>query len=239
MLLNLRFVLVLALVAAPIVATAQTGPRFDVTVAASAHRGPLTGRLNEAVSRTRPPEPALRISPSGPAIFGVDLEGVAPGRAVTVDSRAIGYPTSLDSLPPGEYWVQALVRVYSQVRRADGKTLWLPMNDGRIAPFNNTPGSLVSEVQQVRIDSSARVAITLTRTLPEPRPPRRHGLGQARHSPEQDADGVLGPADLRPCDDPAASRLRNGNESAVSCDLHLGPQCSVPVSHRFGRPGHR
>jgi len=168
LLLNLRFVLVLALVAAPNVATAQTGPRFDVTVAASAHRGPLTGRLIVAVSKTNPAEPRLLISPSGPAIFGVDLEGVAPGRAVTVDSRAIGYPTSLDSLPPGEYWVQALVRVYSQVRRADGKTLWLPMNDGRIAPFNNTPGSLVSEVQQVRIDSSARVAITLTRTLPEP-----------------------------------------------------------------------
>ncbi len=164
--------LAVALIAfAPAAAAGQAAPRFDVTIAPTAHAGPVTGRLLVIVSKTNQAEPRLMISPSGPAIFGVDLEAVTPGRSITVDRRAIGFPTSLDSLPPGEYWVQALVRVYSEVRRADGKTLWLPMNDGRIAPFNNEAGALVSEVQQVRIDGSTPIRLTLTRALPETPPP--------------------------------------------------------------------
>ncbi len=167
-----RFLAVLALAALPASpAAGQASPRFEVTIAPAAHSGPLTGRLIVAVSRNDQFEPRLQISPAGPAIFGIDLEAVSPGTSITVDERALGFPWSLAELPAGEYSVQALVRVYSEVRRADGHTLWLPMNDGRIATFNNAPGTLVSEPRKVRIGGSEPVRITVERVLPEvPRP---------------------------------------------------------------------
>ena len=62
-----------AILALGVVAAAQS-PRFEVTVAPSAHAGPLTGRLVVAVSKLEKPEPRLAISPRGPAVFGVDLD---------------------------------------------------------------------------------------------------------------------------------------------------------------------
>src|SRR5262245_45383457 len=105
-------------------------PRFEVTIPASAHAGPLTGRLVLVVARSAQPEPRLAISPSGPAMFGVDLEQLEPGRPVVIDSSATAYPAPMSALPPGDYFAQAVINVYDRVQRADGKTLWLPMNDG-------------------------------------------------------------------------------------------------------------
>src|SRR5678809_1360492 len=55
-------------------ARAAAVPRFEITIASSAHSGPLTGRLVLAIARTAQPEPRLAISPRGPALFAIDLE---------------------------------------------------------------------------------------------------------------------------------------------------------------------
>ena len=151
-------------------AAAQTPPRFEVTIDPKVHPGPVTGRLIVIASTRAEPEPRLTISPSGPAIFGIDLEQHPAGKPAIVGADAIGYPTNLPELPAGEYHVQAYLRVYSEVHRADGHRLWLPMNDGTIEPFNAAAGSLVSDVRKVRIGDGT-VALTLTRKLPpNPRP---------------------------------------------------------------------
>lgn len=141
-------------------------PRFEVTVAESAHAGPLTGRLVLVLARSAEPEPRLAISPQGPAIFGVDLEQLAAGQSLLVDSSATGYPVRLDSLPPGEYYAQAVINVYDRVQRADGHTLWLPMNDGRISFFNTSPGNLYSTPQPVRISAGDVIRIEVDQVIP-------------------------------------------------------------------------
>src|SRR5512146_2587933 len=96
-------------------------PRFTITIAPSTYGRPLTGRLVLAIAKAAQPEPRLLISPRGPALFAIDLSALAPGAPALIDERAIGYPRSLAELPPGDYFSQAIVNVYEQVHRADGK----------------------------------------------------------------------------------------------------------------------
>ena len=150
--------------------TAQV-PRFEVTYSASAHRGPLTGRLILVISKRGDVEPRLLVAPQGPAIFGVDVEQLRPDQPVVIDDAALGYPTPLSKLPPGEYHVQAVVNVYEQVRRADGHTIWLHLNDGAQETFQVAAGNLYSDVQRVRFGEGGTVRLAITRVIPaEPRP---------------------------------------------------------------------
>src|SRR5690349_15692574 len=100
------------------------GLRFDVSIPRSVSAEPVTGRLVIAVAKRETPEPRTAIGLTGPMILGVDLEQLPAGQTVTVDATAQSYPLpSLNDLPPGDYFVQATLIRYSQVRRADGHTL--------------------------------------------------------------------------------------------------------------------
>jgi hypothetical protein len=145
---------------------AAQAPRFEVTVAPAAHEGPLTGRLVVAVSTNAEHEPRLLIGPRGPAIYGVDLEQLPTGAVTVVDGAAVGYPFDLDDLPPGHYYVQAVVNVYEQVHRADGHTLWLPLNDGHREFFSIRGGNLYSDVQQVRIGDGETIRLEVANVIP-------------------------------------------------------------------------
>jgi hypothetical protein len=156
----------LAAIAAIVPVQAAHAQRFEVSYSASAHPGPLTGRLILIVSKREQPEPRLTLSPQGAAIFGIDLDRLAPGRPAIVDDQAVGYPMRLSELPPGEYFAQAVVNVYEQVRRADGHTIWVHVNDGTIEFFNTAPGNLYSDMQRIRIGDGGTVRIAVTRVIP-------------------------------------------------------------------------
>lgn len=153
---------------APATAVAQT---FRLTVPAAAHAGPITGRAFVFVARRNAEEPRLQAGAERESepFFGVDVEGVAAGQAVTIDASTPGFPlASLRQLPAGDYYVQGLILPYTQFRRADGHTIWAHMDAGEGQRFNRAPGSLVSEVRRVRIDPAAPtpIALALDRTLP-------------------------------------------------------------------------
>jgi hypothetical protein len=164
---RLRVLLLLTCaLASPAAAHAQA-PRFEVAIAPELHAEPLTGRLVLVLATGAEPEPRFRLSPHGPAAFGVDLEQLAPGEVAVVDSTAIGYPAGLAELPPGDYHAQAVVNVYERVERADGHTLWLPMTDGRTTFFTVEPGNLYSEPVAVTVGRGGTVRITVDHTNPE------------------------------------------------------------------------
>lgn len=146
---SLRFLTALGC-AAPALLTAQS-PRFEVIVSPSTRAAPVTGRLVLVVARAKDPEPRYLISPSGPALFAVDLDQQAPGRAAIIDSSSLGYPSPISGLAEGDYWVQAVLNVYQRVTRADGHTIWVPFNDGRQAPFQVAEGNLYSSPVQVHL----------------------------------------------------------------------------------------
>ena len=159
-------ILVLILAFAPISAVTAQSPRFEITIDARAHAGPVTGRLILSISKRAEPEPRMLIAPQGPAIYGIDLEQIEAGRTIVVDEHALGYPMPLTELPAGEYHVQALVRMYEQVRRSDGHTIWVPMNNGRIEPFQLAEGNLYSDVRRVQLGASDTVRMSITHVIP-------------------------------------------------------------------------
>ncbi len=146
-------------------------PRFEVSFAAPAHDGPLTGRIFVAMAKAESPDPVQQIgSYTGKTpFFGVDVDQLAPGRAAIVDGRALGYPAnSLKDIPAGDYYVQALVNVYTQFHRADGHTIWAHMDQWEGQHFTRSPGNLYSAVQKVHLDPAAGydVKLELTKALP-------------------------------------------------------------------------
>ena len=194
----IRFVVAVACLVAATTrsASAAAVPRFEITIASSAHSGPLTGRLVLAIARTAQPEPRLAISPRGPALFAIDLEQLAPNATAVIDDKSLGHPTSLADLPPGDYFAQAVINVYEQVHRSDGKTIWLHMNDGTIEFFSNAAGNLYSDVVPVHVGADGAIKITVTHVIPPAPAVAGHGVDQARQVPEPDAHEVLGAAHL-------------------------------------------
>jgi hypothetical protein len=172
---RLLSVALLAALAGPVAAST---PRFEVTVASGAHSGPLTGRLVIVVAKpgqgANQPEPRLLINPRGPAMFAIDLQGLAPGATAIVDEKSsLGFPFQLSQLPPGDYVVQAMVNVYEQVQRSDGKRPWLHMNDGTIEFFSNAAGNIYSDPVSVKVTAgsgTSSVKLTVTHIIP-PAPP--------------------------------------------------------------------
>jgi len=154
-------------------ATYAAPPRFTVSFKSAAHAGPITGRLVVFLAKTNKPEPRLALQPRGPAIFAIDINQLQPGQSVTVDNSAIGFPGPLNDLPAGDYYVQAVINVYEQVHRSDGKTIWVHLNDGRVEFFNTAAGNVYSDPQPVHIGGTADAAvpISITRVMPaQPKP---------------------------------------------------------------------
>lgn len=159
-----------SIAALALAASAQAAPRFEVQLAPSASKEPMTGRIIVAVAKRAAPEPRLAIGLAGPAIFAIDVEGLKPGSTATVDATAVGYPMEdLSKLPAGEYHVQALMVRYDKVTRSDGKTLWVPIkqwtpkNSGRIFP-TMLPGTPYSAIQKVKVDPASDDVIKLSLT---------------------------------------------------------------------------
>jgi hypothetical protein len=147
------------------------GSHFEVSIAPSAATGPVTGRMILMLSKNAQPEPRFALGLRGPAMFGVDIEQLRAGQAVTIDDAAVGYPDKLSSLPPGDYFAQAVINVYQQVHRSDGKIIWVHMNDGTIEFFNTAAGNLYSDVTPVHIGGGGTLELSVTRIMPaSPRP---------------------------------------------------------------------
>ena len=147
-----RAALALSVFVMGLAGAAQAADRFEVTFAPSAHAGPLTGRLIVFVSPTEPKGERLRPGFYGPPMFGADLEALKPGEAGVLDDSAKAFPLdSLKALPAGDYWVQALVITYGEAHRADGHTVWAPLNLER-TDLTELPGNLYSTAVKVHLN---------------------------------------------------------------------------------------
>ena len=152
-------------------AAPEAATKFEISFPASVHRGPITGRVFLIVSRRDTTEPRFRAGWWGdtPPIFGVDVSALKPGGAATVDSGTLGYPVkSLRDIPPGNYYVQAVLNVYTEFHRADGHVIWAHMDHWEGQWFASSPGNLYSEVRQVHLDPRAGydIKISLARVIP-------------------------------------------------------------------------
>src|SRR5580765_6976847 len=114
-------------VSAPAAASSIT---FKITLPANQPQ-PLTGRLFVIIARANDPEPRLQVGnwQSRTEMIAIDVQGLQPGQAATLDALTLGYPLkSVRELPPGDYYVQALLNVYTRFQRSDGNTICAHMD---------------------------------------------------------------------------------------------------------------
>ena len=151
--------------------------RFAVSFPAERSRTPLGGRLLLLISTDGTSEPRFQVSdgPNTQLVFGVDVDGLAPGAEAVVDASAFGYPLrSLAGLPRGEYYVQALLHRYETFHRSDGHIVKLPMDRGEGQHWNSAPGNLYSTPRRMSIDpvTMGTVRIVLDQEIPPIPPPK-------------------------------------------------------------------
>ena len=171
---KLRFASALAFAAAAAAClqggAAQSRLRVLMSVPAS-QTGTIDGRMLLLLSTDERTEPRFQVSDGDRTaqIFGVDVEGLQPGRETIVDANVLGYPVAtLSDIKPGDYWVQGLLHVYETFTRSDGHTVKLPPDRGEGQQWASAPGNLYSAPVKMRVDPSSDtpMRIALDKKIP-------------------------------------------------------------------------
>jgi hypothetical protein len=160
---------------------AQTaGPlRFAISFPASRSAQPLDGRVLLFISDDGKAEPRTQTDQyranSTKPIFGVDVDGLEPGADVVVDDKVVGWPArSLKDIPPGDYFVQALINRYETFHRADGHAIKMPMDQGEGQHWDTKPGNFYSRSAKMHVDaaSGGEIRISMDQEIPPIAPPK-------------------------------------------------------------------
>jgi hypothetical protein len=138
------------------------GPRIEITFSKEARGEPVTGMVYVAISRNNQLPPIDQTDPTGVPLFSTYVEGLAPAVAATISGDHRGHPVaSLREIPAGEYWMQPLVNVYTRFARADGKTVWLHMDQWEGQNWKRSPGNLTADPVRVKFDPRSTEPIRL------------------------------------------------------------------------------
>jgi hypothetical protein len=140
--------------------------RFAISFPAAQSDRPLDGRVILVISNNDRQEPRFQndvYDPDTQPAFGIDVEGLAPGQDAIIDADTFGYPLrSLGDLPPGDYWVQAVLHRYETFHRSDGHAVKLPMDRGEGQHWNQAPGNLFNVPIKVHLDPATSDVIRLS-----------------------------------------------------------------------------
>jgi hypothetical protein len=146
--------------------------RFEVSFPKEVSAAALDGHILLLLSNNDEKEPRFQVSiitAESQQVFGVDVDGLAAGTPAVVDPSTLGYPAqSLNDVPAGDYWVQAVLNIYETFHLGNGRTLKLPPDKGEGQHWQVKPGNLYSKPQKIHIDpkSGQTVRIALTEKIP-------------------------------------------------------------------------
>jgi hypothetical protein len=160
--------------AGSVLAQPASGPRIEITIARTARPEPTSGMVYVAISRDNKRTPIEQASPSGAPLFSKYVEGLQAGAPVSITGVERGHPVaSLDDLPAGEYWMQPFVNVYTRFPRADGKTVWLHMDQWEGQNWKRSPGNVYGQPVRVTFEprSGAPIRLVADTVIPPIEPP--------------------------------------------------------------------
>jgi photosystem II stability/assembly factor-like uncharacterized protein len=126
-----------------------TSLRFELTT----NLPPASGRLLVILAKGDRPEPRTRVGETGmdaAPVLGRDVRNFGPGAVATIDRTAAAFPiASLDTLPAGDYSVQAVLDSNNDLKSV------------------NAPGNTYSDVQRAYLDPRAggTIKLSLTKTI--------------------------------------------------------------------------
>ena len=147
-------------------------PRFEVSFPKEMSAAPLDGHVLLVLANKNDSEPRFQISfmaAQSQQIFGVDVDSLAPGTPAIVDASTLGYPAeSLNDIPAGDYWVQAVLNIYETFHLGNGRTLKLPPDRGEGQHWQTKPGNLYSKPQKVHFDPKAPETFRISLTEKNP-----------------------------------------------------------------------
>lgn len=153
----------------------QPNLTFSISFSDSVSEEPLDGRLILMISKSDDDEPRFQVRPGVNAMqmFGLTVDGMAPGEEVLFDDAAFGYPhDKLSALPDGEYFVQALLHKYDAFNLNNGKTVKLPMDQGEGQQWESSPGNIYSEPRLLQVSAEdGAIRIVMDRIIDPIVPP--------------------------------------------------------------------
>lgn len=146
-------------------------PIFSITYPAGTGQTPADGRLLLLFSKNDTAEPRFQVNEeyTSAQVFGKNADGWEAGAIQEFRGAENGYPIhSLRDLPPGDYYVQALLHRYETFRRQDGHVVKLPMDRGEGQQWNLAPGNLYSIPAKITFDpkKSEVFRISLDHVIP-------------------------------------------------------------------------
>jgi len=137
----------------------------------------LDGRVLLMISNDGSREPRFQVSrsPGTQLVFAINVEGLKPGDKAVIDRFVFGHPLeNIGDIPPGDYYVQALLHRYETFHRSDGHVVKLPMDRGEGQKWNRAPGNLYSTPEKMWINPKMNKVINIIldkKISPIPDPP--------------------------------------------------------------------
>ncbi|ALM07840.1 hypothetical protein SB49_08565 [Sediminicola sp. YIK13] len=114
----------------------------------------MDGRLLLMLADNDQTEPRFQINDGLKAqlIYGKNVDGMAPNDKVVFNGEDFGFPiASMTDIPPGDYYVQALLHKYETFNLSTGQTVKLPMDNGEGQQWKTSPGNIYSKPLKVTI----------------------------------------------------------------------------------------
>ena len=157
-----------------IVSSAAVGPAFSIRFANDLSGEAQDGRLLLMLSNTDRDEPRFLIdnSPDTQLIFGRNVEDWSAGSEMLIDAEHIGFPINdLSQVPPGLYYVQAVLNRYKDYQLANGKTVSLPPDRGEGQQWARKPGNFYSSPVPIELADGVTYEITMDQVIADIEPP--------------------------------------------------------------------
>ncbi len=151
---------------------------FSISFSESLSDQAQDGRLLLMLANNNQSEPRFQINDGleTQLVFGIDVEGMQPGQEILLDgTNAFGFPIrSLNSIPPGEYYVQALINRYETFNLKTGHTVKLPPDQGEGQQWNRKPGNFYSSPIKITIAPSKteKIKISMDQKIPPVEEPK-------------------------------------------------------------------
>ena len=148
----------------PSIAQDRSGLKFEVSFHSKVHPEPITGRVYVIISKHKKRELRFQVRrATGVPFWGKNILSFKPGEAAIIDGNVFGFPLrSIKDIPPGEYYVQGFINIYTEFKRSDGHTVWLHNDQWEGQRWNVSPGNIYSDVKKIVIDPSEEKTIKIS-----------------------------------------------------------------------------
>ena len=155
----------------PALAAAPMPLVFEVSFPKELSANQVDGHILLILSKDDKHEPRFGVTEDieSQQAFGVDVDAWQPGTPVRIDASTLGYPIeTLNDLPPGDYFVQAVLNLYETFHLGSGKVVKLPPDKGEGQHWQTKPGNFLTKVLKLHLDptTSGIVRIAFDHKVP-------------------------------------------------------------------------